>query len=517
MSQSGHYSLRKIQRSAGHFLAGKLVGSVLTLSAFALTARLLGARHYGAYAALLAAAEVMMSLAALGIDWLTGRYLPEYRSRGDRHQLRRLLVSAFATQAAVMIAIALVVTALSARIAPRLGIADGLLVGGYAMVFVLEGSARIVRDQFLPLLLAQGSAQIATLMRSGSLVLMLWLAHTAGTTPASGPLVWVVGAEALAALLSLCVGVVALRVLVRRHVPDATHAIGTPWQPPPAATLVRFARNAYVSTLLVVPAGGAALTLVIGALAGTQAAGAFGFARSLVDQVRRFLPIELFLSLIRAGVTARYAVSRDFAALNLQLGLAFGVSVVAAMPILAVMIGQGSAVAAAIGGAGFDGAASVLTVWSISLLLFPHRRTAELVAYTTDQSHACVKGGLMLAASPLAVAALLASGVPCAPSLGGALVADLGFSVVVVHILRRAGLPYRLPQATLTRLAALQVVAIAAVAGLPTASPAAGVQLAIGCATAVACTWGLGVLTKPFAAVERAAVNAVLPRPWFPF
>ncbi|MDP1533251.1 MAG: oligosaccharide flippase family protein, partial [Rubrivivax sp.] len=506
MTDGGHYSVRKIRSSAGYFLFGKVASALLTMLAFGITARLLGWAEYGAYAALLAATELLMGLCTLGLDWTTGRYLPEYRSRASRAQVSAFLAASFAFQAGCMVVAAAIALLLADRLALLLATPQVAAVMLFALVLVLEGSARIVRDQFLALLVAQGAAQLATLCRSLTLVALLGAMLVWPPASAGHLLVWVVGAEVVAAGVSLLVGVVALALIVRGHQPDVMTAATPAWVPPRLAAMAALARNAFASTLLVLCAGGPMLTLVIGSLAGPQAAGAFGFARGLVDQVRRFLPIELFLSLIRAGVVARYVASRDFAALNFQMALVFAVSVAAAMPVIAMFAGHGGSVAAAIGGDGFRSVGPVLALWSASLLLFPHRRTVELVAYTTERSSACITGGLALALAPALVAALLAAGVALPWALVGALVADVGFSVVVALRLRSSGLPYRWSGTTLARLMIYQCVAVAAIWLLPTAS-AAWLDLSAAGLLALLLTWGFAAWHKPFSTAERAAIN----------
>jgi len=272
-----------------------------------------------------------------------------------------------------------------------------------------------------------------------------------------------------------------------------------------------------VSMLLLLPASGPVLTLTLSTFAGAQAAGSFGFARGLVEQIRRFLPIELFLGLIRPGVVARYAVSRDFVALNAQMALVFAVSVLAAMPVLAVLMAGAALVCHVIGGAAFSAAAPVLAVWSCTLLLFPHRRAIEVVANTAECSGACVWGSSLLALSPAIVAMLLALKLPLQAALVAPLAADIGFSVLVATLLRRGGLPYKLPAATVGRLAALQTVAVVALVLLPQPPGAPVVQLALTALAAVFLTWGAAAVWRPFARAERDAINQVLPRPWFPF
>lgn len=516
MSQGGHYSLRRIRRGAGHFLVGKLASAGLTFIAFAMTARLLGVREYGMYAALVAGAELLMSLSTLGMDWMSGRYLPEYRSRASPAQFRRFVGLVFGSQALVLLAVGGAVAGLTELLPAKLGLPAASLVALYAAVLLVEGSSRIVRDQLLGLLLAQGAAQAATVARALTLVLLLWTLPRWSPQGGIEPLAAVVLAELVAASLGLLVGGLGLLRLIRDHQPDATGQDSRDWIPPGLGAMARLARDAYLSMLLLLPASGSVLTLALSSLAGPQAAGAFGFARGLIEQIRRFLPIELFLGLIRPGVVARYVASRDFRVLNTQMGLIYALSMLAAMPVIAVLVAQAPMVAAVVGGTSFAAAAPVLAVWSATLLLFPHRRTIEVVANTAERSTACVAGSLLLALSPMGVALLLWLGAPVPLALAVPLLADIGFSLTVAALLHRSGLPYRLPLRTLMRLAALQMLAMTALAWWPAAQPSVAALTQVG-VVGVLLTWGAALLWRPFSAAERAAINAVLPRPRFPF
>jgi O-antigen/teichoic acid export membrane protein len=517
----GHYSLRNIRRSAGHFLLGKAGSAALTFTAFALTARLLGTGAYGTYAALIAAVELGLSLSTLGMDWATGRFLPEYRVRAGRAQLTRFIAATGGLQAGVLMLVALGLAWGAEALAARLGLADAVLLQLYAAVLATEGTARVLRDQMLGLLLAQRAAQVATVARGAVLVLLLLgaplLAAPLTADSAGSALRFVAAAELAAAAAGLLLGAVALVRIVRRHVPDPVPA-GTPaWQPPTWRRVAAIARDAYASMLLLIPAGGAVLTLTLGAIAGAPAAGAFGFVRGLTEQVRRFLPIELFLGLIRPGIVSRYAQHRDFAALNRQIALVFAVSVLAALPVLALLMAQAPLVARFIGGPTFAEAGPLLAVWSISLLLFTHRRALEVVANTAERSAACIVGSAVLACSPLAMAALLWAGAPVPVALAAPLLADLGFSGVVAWLLHRASLPYRLPGPTLARLLLLLAGASVVLFFSPRWLPTLWHQAVLAGVLSLMLTWGIAALWRPFQATEREAINALLPRPWFPF
>lgn len=515
MADPGHYSLARIRRGAGHFLVGKALSAALTFGSFAMVARLLGASDYGAYAAVLACTELLLSLGTFGMDWAVARFLPEYRTRGTRRQLKRFTTAVVAFQA-LSIAIAMSLAALAAHwLSARLG-AGADFVTLYAGVMFVEGMARVLRDQLLAGLLAQRAAQTCAVIRGGVLLLLLTLHPWIGDLTGSA-LGFVAAAEGTAAAAALVFGALSLTRLLRRHQPDPEPDDGTAWQAPALAAVAGVAVSAYLGMLLVMPAGGPLLTLVLAQFAGPQAAGAFGFARGLVEQIRRFLPVELFLGLVRPGLVARYAQARDFEWLNRRLWLLFAVSAVSAMPVIALLVAQAPLVTGAVAGASFADAAPILALWSGTLLLFPLRRTVEIAAHTVERSSACVAGGFALAATPLLVVAALLSGATVTWALSTALVADAAFSAIVIQALWRRGFRHRWSVSTLGYLVALQAAACALLAGLPSPVGTATASLLIAACAATLLTWGVAAVVKPFTPEDRELLNGLLKRPWFPF
>lgn len=500
-------------------MVGKFGSALLSFLAFALIARTLGIERYGHYAGLVAGMELGLALASLGLDWVTGRYLPDFRMNASRSVFLSFLLQVASLQLAGLTLVAALGYLGAMALELRFGIPAALL-RLYCLVLVFEGLSRLLRDQFLPLLLAQGWAQGATLLRAGLLLAAVLLLRA---DPVPGDVLQqIVLAEAGCAFASLCFAMLGLAGILLRHQPEPAppkSRSGACWCAPEARHWGRLALQGYANSLLVFPSSGASLTLVAGALLGPPAAAALGFARTLVDQIRRFLPIELFLSLIRPAVVSRYLAARDFAALNRQMALTFLVSVALALPVVAVLAGAATAVAMSLGGAQFGSAGPVLGVWCLSLPLFAHRRAIEVVANTVDQAGASVRGAAVIALSPVLLALGIKLGLTLPLALCLPLLADLGFSCVVAACLRRAGFGYRLPMHTLARLLAWQTLSalllLALLAWLPV--PAVQLQLGIAIACALACGWGLPLLFKPFAPEDRAAINALLPRPWFPF
>lgn len=513
MTASGHYGAARLRRGAVQFLGGKLLSAGLTFVAFALVARLLGFADYGRYATLVAALELAVALCTVGMDWAGARFLPEYRIHAPAAGLAGFLLRVTLVQLLPQLAVAGVAVAAGAWIVAAADLGTPAVLYLVAGLLLVEGMGRVLRDQFLAVLMAQGWAQAATVARGAVLTALL---VAAAPHAADDRLAFVVAAELAASACALALALCGLWRVLSQHRPDAASDTVPGWTPPAWAQVRQVARHAMFNTWLVLPAGGAVLTLVARSFAGGEAAAAFGFVRGLVDQIRRFLPAELFLSLVRSAVVARYATSRDAVALSWQLALVLILSLLVLSPLLAVILGQPEAVLRLAGGQAFTAAGSTLAVWSLSLWLFSLRRVSEVMAYTVNLSQACLAGGAALATAPLWMAAVLTLGGSLPVALGVSLLADLGFSWVVWRQLAAAGFLPPAPAANLARLVGLQAlvamtVALAAVAGLRPPQGSAWLALLAVVATAV-----LLPLLQPLHGRPRALLLQWAPRWRFP-
>lgn len=507
----GHYSAARLRQGAAWFLTGKLASAALSLAAFALTARLLGVGGLGDYAAIAAGGELAMAACTLGLDWVSARYVPEYRVHGNRRQLAGVVLVIVAVQAAALGASALVLLVLARPLAAASGLPAGALEV-FALVLWTEGTSRVLRDQCLGALLAQRQAQVATIARAAVLVAALALASRLDGMPQPDVKV-VFLAEATASMVSLVLGAALLLRQLARHRPDP--GVGD-WTPPPAGPLVRMARNAFVSSLQVGIAGAPTLTLLLRGLAGAEVAGAFGFARGLVDQFRRLMPMELLLGVARPAIASRWAAHRDFAALQQQVGLLQAGSLLLALPFLALFFGQAGLVASVVGGSEFAATSGMLALWTFGLLTFIQRRSMEILAYTVGHSEFCVVAGMALMAGPLMLASALLVGLGPLWGLTVVLLCDLAFSRLVALQLRRCGHAYAWPASLPTA-----VVVLALSAGLLSVLPLGGIALptalVLATAAAMLLAWGSCAALRPLSDRDRELIRRTWPRAPVPF
>jgi O-antigen/teichoic acid export membrane protein len=503
-----HYSAQALRRGVGHFLVGKAASAGLNFCGFLLVARLLPTAEYGRYVTLIALVELGLNLASFGLDWVSARYVPEYRVHAGGRALARFVRLLCALQSGLLAALALLLACAAQPLTALLGMgAATAAVQLYAAYLFLEGLSRVVRDQMLGQLLLQGRAQLALVLRHLAWVL------------AAGVLWWVDGAASLhqvavieigAAALGLVAGWAGLSLALRAAAREP--AAPTPgWQAPQRGPMQRLAWSSYVSLLLNIPARPQVLLLLVTRLAGVEAAALYGFARNLADQVLRFLPAELLLGFVRPALVARYVAGRDIAALNRHTNVLLAVSLLVLGPVLALVLGQGALVVQVLGGGRFDGSAVLLALMLLAVALFSHRRVLEFVANTVERPEVIVRASLLMLLVPVAGAALLHAGLPVWTLPAVALAAEALFGGVVMRRLRAVGMPYVPPWQSLCRVAVLVALAAGAAAWVPRLWGAAGglgallACLALVLLTFAACT----AIIRPLDAQALASLKSL--------
>jgi O-antigen/teichoic acid export membrane protein len=449
MSVELHYSIARVRQGALHFLFGKAGSAALNFAAFVLVARLLTMVDYAYYVAALAAVELGLALASFGLDWVAARYLPEYRVMAPVKELKRFVLWLGGLQSAIYLVFAVCMALGSGAIAAMLGTPEAAPVMFiYAAYMLLEGCSRMLRDQMLGHLLLQGRAQFALVVRNLVWVGGLgWFYFQAGTA--------VIRDVALIEMLAAAIGLLFAAVALVTALPASASGVQQPgkeWRAPPKHEFWRLARSTYLSYVFSLAYGPQILTLLLTRLAGAEATAAFGFARNLAEQVRRYLPADLLLGLVRPALIARYAATGDFAAFNRSASLLFLISLLVLAPLLVLGIVAGDLVANVLSHGKFPDSGTFLVLLLLVLAPFSHRRIIELIANTVSHPEACARANAYVIGFPLVMALLLFLRQPVWSVLVVSVLAEIAFSFLVVRELRNRKIIYIFPWAAFLRI-----------------------------------------------------------------
>lgn len=501
---SGHpYGHAALRRGAWQFLSGKAVSGLLTFLILLSIVRLLPLREYGAYATLIASAELAYAIGALGLHWAAARHLPEYRLHAPAGQVRTFAFRLLAWQVAAL-----------GTCAVLLGLAlDGFLAGmglevaraaawGWVFLVFTEGIGRFLCEGLLAPLIQQHVVRTSVLCRQVVFLALLGFAASRDNVTIREVL-W---AELAASVLMTAL---AFRGL-RRHLSrlDAVHAAGN-WREPAVREVWSTALPMYGAHLLTLAYSPQLFIVLLQRFAGGEAAAVFGFLRSLYEQAARYLPATLLFGLVRPKLVAAYVGGGGMAELAGNANLAGKLSLFVLMPVVGFAAVGGEALIALLSGGKFLHTGLLFFGFMLALVPFSQRQLLETVAVAAGQARLCPLGAAAgLSVLPLMLGLFFLGAGPWAgvAALGGG---HLIFVLLVVAGLRRAG--YRPDQAGLFKLGLAAGAGTLLAASLPRLSPAwlevAVLAVAAGIAFLVA-SWAV----KPFSAAERQCVHALLGR-----
>lgn len=503
-----HYSAQRLRRGIAHFLWGKASSALLSFVGFLLVARLLQTSDYGRYVAMLALVELALNLANFGLDWVSTRYVPEYRVRAGGPRLARFILRLTGLQVLLIGGVGAALWLFAEPIASLVGVAGaGPVLRLYAAYLVLEGASRVLRDQMLSQLLLQGRAQVALVLRH-----ITWVGACGFLLLRDGEanLLSVASIELVAAAVGFLAAALGLSYALCAAAREESKPSDSHWVAPTRDEMWALAANSYLSFLLNIPSRSQVLTLMVTRLAGVDSAAVFGFARSLADLVLRFLPAELLLGFVRPALVARFVSARDFSSLNMQVNLLLILSLLVLAPLLTLVIAKGDLVVHVLGGGRFEGGAPVLTLLLVGAAFFSHRRMLEFVANTVGQPQVIGRGSVVMLLVPMVVFVLLQMKMPIWTVPLAMLAAELIFGGVVVRLLKRANVNYMAPLEALARIAAATALASILAALSPVLS-SDSLSALLGHAVLAAVFTLIAVwLVRPLDSAALAALNALM-------
>lgn len=501
------FSLARVQRAGLQFVLGKGITAPLTLLNVILIVRLCPAADYGIYVTAFALSEIALALSDLGLSWAAWRFIPTYRL-GAGARLLRIFISQIIGARAITLCVGAGVMFLAAEpLAALLGIRDAALAMRLAAALVIvDGLGRFIREIILESLILQGRIQIAQFVRTVSLTVALAYCLTQGVTDLSfsQALVFELASAACAVLAS--VGLLVHYLAQDRDPRDPA------WMAPSRARIVRLMWQNYVSVAVTYLTGPQAMTAVASRFTGPEGAAVFGMVRNFVEQIRRYLPSELFAGLVRPAIIASYELNQDFSRLRQYAQAIYKTSYATLLPVVAV--------AAALGGDWLTYATAgrypdshwTFLVLLSSLIPAVHRRVLEMVVNIVDSADLWLKGAIIGGVClPMAVAMTYAGwgveSMACAMLFG-----ELVTNAVIIRGLATRGYKYHIDGHQIMLTFGLTLcVCLSANFALQGQSMSISALVGIS-ALAVALTVGIVAVCRLFNREETAMFRAALSR-----
>ncbi len=374
------YSADVLKRNAWHFVGGKLLSAVLTFLLLMVMVRALSLPEYGAYVAMIASMELMLSLADMGMHGAGYRYLPEFVLHAPDRALRRFLRRQISQYAANILLLSLMVAAFIGWVSEWLGLAAYRQAFAWLLLLMLvEGVCRLIRDQTFSILMRQSDSRVALLLKLLTQLAGLLILWKLGQVS----LLHVIWVEILASSLALAWCLYCLRRFLHLRTAGARQD----WREPAWGRMWSAGANLYFSTLVTQASGVTVLTVLLQKVMGPEAAGLFGFTKNLVEMVARYLPATLFFSILQPKLVARGLDSKS--GLSSVVNLAGKVNLFVLLPLLVLALTLGDLVVLYLSGGEVKGTGFLLFGLMLFLLPFSQRQLLETVAMVNDESRLC--------------------------------------------------------------------------------------------------------------------------------
>jgi O-antigen/teichoic acid export membrane protein len=453
----------RIRKGLRHFLVGKGVSACAGFAAMVLVVRALPVPEFAAYSVLVALVEVFTALSGMGLSHVILRYVPELYSLNRLPSLRTLVGMALGLRSLVLLMALLIAFFAASPLAVLIGLHDMLpAVKLFFLVVGLRSTSHFL-SQILESTLHQGYSQLGfALAAIGRCLGMLWLLHIGAVS-----LINVIALEAacdLLACLVLSFGLAKVLYLTPAALPTQQRAdrVARLARGP----IARFAATAYLQHLATLPFGGNTNRLVGGAMFGDRQMASFGFALSLYDYAKRYLPTQLLIGMIRPIVVARFTQSRSFSSVATLCEQSFQVN---------LLVLLGGMVLLAVGGpellgkmsAGKYGTESAILLMAllVVLILETQRLVLEVLAQTVERYDLMIASNLLLSSSVLLGIFLYpVFGVLAFPGANALALVLANFSTI--RRLAKLGFQYKADGASSCRAGAVFAAAVAVGLGL---------------------------------------------------
>lgn len=501
------YGKAAVRASLVHFLFGKALNAVVSLTTLVVLARWLSTADYGGYIALFALQSTLLAVSTLGVETAAERFLPEFRTRYRDEDLLGFIVAALLLRVGILLVVVVVGALLAGPLSALIGLPQlasalrlWLVAVGFFGVFSF---CCVLLESMLLQKLAQGCMSFYLVAK----LALLFALHYGWGLDLRSLIVSEIVAGTVAVAASL--------VLLTRQFHRGGLARGWALVLENRARLQRFASFNYAAQLVFQFFNNDVMKLLVTRLLGLASAASYGFAASLADMVQRYLPATLLQRLIKPVFISRYVRSGDFGELNQMARIILKLNLLILVPVIALASVYGGELLGLLSkGRYADG--QWLLVGALGLLvLSSHQAILSLLAGTLERNAMQFYAGLLSAVGfPLALWLI-----PCWGPMGAiaaAAVSALVYNSFATIYLRRAGYAYRPDWHALLVFSACGLLLAAGLhlgaahlTFLPIQAAAAALLLLSFLLVLRLCS--------AFSPDERAALNSLLPRPIFIF
>jgi len=456
---NARYGKERVLRGLLHFVSGKVLSAICGFLAMILVVRLLTVQDFADYSVLVALIELATAISGLGISHALLRYVPELYTKQYVVAFRHIIISAVSLRLSSLLLVVVFAWTIAPSGAPLIGMADAVDTARLFLLIVFIRATSHFLSQILESTLHQGITQIGfSLAAVARLAGMMYLANGDGATLID--VIWVEIVSDLLCLLVMLFGVV--RVAwgrISHHPPDDDRF----WVKRNGRKIVRFAISGYLQHLAILPFGANTNRVVGSTLFSDVTMANFGFAHSLYEYVKRYLPAQLLVGLVRPVVLARFSDQRDF---SRAAGTCEGIALINTALIggmMSLLIVGGTE---ALGwlSSGKYGSETAILLGALLLVVFleTRRLMLEMLIQAVERYELLIPSNLFLSASIIPAVIVF----PLAGAVGFPLINGVALALSNLWVQRTlAGFGYRYPTRWVPTLKLLALCVITTVMG----------------------------------------------------
>ncbi|AKU11736.1 hypothetical protein AzCIB_1841 [Azoarcus sp. CIB] len=431
-----HYSVERARIALVHFVVGRGAAAVTGVLGLLLIVRAMPIGDYGIYVSVLAFVEIYYLATGFGLSAIAQRYVPDFRIKASGDCFARFVKRVYALRvwsatAASVITGWIVSTYWETLLDQRL-FDDAAFLGAGAALFLIVGVLYRYLDELFGSLLLQAWSQSLAVLRNAGKALAAALLLANGQDLDVGQMLIV---ELAVCSVSALIGSLVLAAYLRKRDAGGDESYHVPgmW-----AVALRF----YGVQVLGQVYGANVLKLLVAKTLGFEYTAVLGFAQSLTDMLRNYLPAQLLIGWIRPLMVSRYVATRDLGQLAMVAVLALKSNLLGILFLLVFFVVGGDNAGALLSGGKYPEAGALLSLMMVLVGFQTAHLMLSLIAVTLERPNANLIA-TVLACAGLPMAYVLGHAFGLTGVIAGLIAAEFIWIAAVWFLLCYSG--FRLP------------------------------------------------------------------------
>lgn len=511
---SQHYSINKVKKSLIHFAFGKLGSGIIGLCLLILTVRALSPKEFGAYITLLSVFEIVQLVSTGGLFATTHRYITECRVKGSIKELSVLIKSSILNRVLTLLGSILLMGLFYSAVQQAIGTTLSFQLFLVFLVYVVaEGSARFT-DLIFECLLLQAKGQTCIIARNGIKLTLLTIMYLVIYSKNSLATLMII--ESFSSIFGFTVAILLIRNFIKKEKEqDQSPKLGYESTKKESG----FALNLYFSQVVGLGYGPDMVRIIVAKFLGLVEAATFGFAYSVINMLRRYLPAQLLLGLIRPlfvvvdAKSSRGDDTEKMDRLNLMSNLVFKFNIFMLAPIIVFLYLYGDGFGEIFSHGKYPKSGELLVGFCFFLILQTLHVVLGLVTVALQNSSASLKGTILgLIGLPIGI--YFSSKHGANGLMYGMMISEMMWCACVIYFLAKSQFFYKQDL-----IGAAKVIVASLLSMYPFMMFKSNVihlqdYIMVGLELTVLFLF-FSFILKPFSSDERNIINRLLPKPYF--